>query len=143
MKKLFLSLSILIVATVGYSQTLFQVGTAKSVLATNGLARDSVQNTNSETWPIKVSGDASATVSFVVNITKISGTLGGTMVVQASNDGTNWADIGTAYTVTDGNQAKSFQFDLSHYTFYQVKWTGTGTMLGSAIVQANVKKRSF
>ena len=72
-----------------------------------------------------------------VNITKISGTLGGTLIPVASNDGVNFYDItgfttqDAAFTVTDVvSQGKAYQCKLG-YQYYGVRWTGTGTMSGS------------
>ncbi len=71
--------------------------------------------------------------------TKISGTLAGTATLMGSNDGTNYATVKTAnyagtftYTVTDtASQTVSFVILNNPYKYYQVSWTGTGTMSGT------------
>jgi uncharacterized protein (UPF0333 family) len=142
MKKLFSLIVCASLVIAAGAQTNFIAGNAKSVLASNGLARDTVSNTGSETWVLKVSGDANQTLSIVLSITKISGTLGGTFTIQGSIDGTEYADIETGYTVTDvAAQTKKFDYDLVKYPYYRARWVGTGTMSGSAVVQAALRKR--
>lgn len=92
-------------------------------------------------------GTATATVetSFKTNvilqalITKTSGTLGGTVTLQVSSDGTNYVTAPTTlvegasstYTVTD-SATQSFVFVVKGNPFikYRLSWTGTGTMVG-------------
>lgn len=91
-------------------------------------------------------GTATATVSSKGNnvvlqalITKTSGTLGGTVTLQVSSDGTNYVTAPTTlvegaastYTVTD-SATQSFVFVVKGNPFakYRLSWTGTGTMVG-------------
>lgn len=72
-----------------------------------------------------------------------SGTLNGTLVLQASLDGTNFADIpGSSQTVTAGS---GFLYDItSGYNYCRVKWTrasGTGTITAIAIIKTSTHSR--
>lgn len=69
-------------------------------------------------------------VTMQVVLTKVSGTVAGTTKLQGSLNGTNWEDIGSAFTHTDvASQAKAFtQTGGSPYTFYRTITVGTGTM---------------
>lgn len=68
-------------------------------------------------------------------LTKISGTVGGTVTIQGSNDGTNYVTVSASYsdaqTLTPTNQTtntKLFKITGSPYAYYRVSYTGTGTM---------------
>ncbi len=104
-----------------------------ALTTSNGLALDTVTNTASKNLTIGTTGKAKfdGSASFVIVITKISGTVGGTANLFGSNNGTDWAAIGTAYTVTDATQQTKFDFDRSKYLYYRVTVTGTGTMSAS------------
>lgn len=80
-------------------------------------------------------------VEVVANITKVSGTLGGTMTFQGSHDGIVWDIIGTAFTVTDATQVKTFGVakNANAKKFYRLKWAGTGTMNGYVDATISVK----
>lgn len=96
--------------------------------------KDTVTNTASKVLWKQVNG-YKETVTIAVNVTSISGTLGGTIVPIASNDGTNFYDISTVskdtFTVTNtATQGKAYYLQRG-YKYYGVKWTGTGTMSGS------------
>jgi hypothetical protein len=119
-----------------------------------GNSVDTVDNTEAITKYLKVEG-AYENLSIQVVITKISGTVGGTVIPVASNDGTNWVDISRASiaattlrpaykdTLTPANQTtntKIYTFSnaatiesgqtniLQPYLYYGIKYTGTGTM---------------
>lgn len=91
--------------------------------------------------------------SIEVQCTKISGTLGGTLKVQALNKMTStpsWITLNDTATVTNTSGTKSYFFQLPGpqrldntatqnypvppflpFYIYRVLWTGTGTMSGS------------
>lgn len=110
--------------------------------STYGKALDTVSNTGSETWTLKVkpSGNTPSYVS-VISITKITGTLGGTAAFQGSIDGTNYVTIGSSSTVTD-TASQTFAATASNgppYLYYRWLWTGTGSTSGSASAKIFVK----
>lgn len=104
--------------------------------AGNSLALDTVVNTAAETTvarrvsPWRTGGQ----VTFHVVVTKISGTVGGTMKLQGSmvggNTATNWIDIGSATTPSDASASYGFNTSVRWY-YYRIIWTGTGTMSAS------------
>lgn len=109
-----------------------------SLYGTNGYTRDTVTNTGAKVLFTRVIGNPT-TVTIQVDITKTSGTLGGTLIPVASNDGVTYYDISnlttetrdTAYTVTNtASQGYAYKCKAG-YRYYGVKWTGTGTMAGS------------
>jgi hypothetical protein len=104
------------------------------ISAGNSLARDTVTNTAAKSWLGQFAGYHS-TVTIQVDITKISGTLAGSLTVVASNDGVTYQAIGSAFTVTDvASQSTNFSPTLG-FRYYGVKWTGTGTMSGSLVAK--------
>lgn len=130
MKKFFLLASILSLA---FMVTQAQVSL---ISPTYGNAKDTVTNTASKVLWVKVTG-YKETITATINITKISGTLAGTLIPIVSNDGVNFyngtgaALSDSAITVTDvASQGKAFQFKRG-YQYYGVQWTGSGTMSGS------------
>lgn len=74
-----------------------------------------------------------------VVVTKISGTVGGTISLQGSLDGTNWKALNTAetqtalatITATDASNVYHWRLNGSPFPYYRVSWTGTGTMAAS------------
>lgn len=108
---------------------------------------DTVTNTGTGYVQLQVKG-AYNSVSIQVVATKISGTNGGTVTLQGSNDGTNFVTVSTGYlrdvttsspyaisggaTLTVLNQTtttKIFTVIGSPYAYYRLSHTGTGTMV--------------
>ena len=134
MKK-FLYSSLLIILVSAFISP--HVNAQTSLISTgNSLARDTVTNTASKTWSARISGPKTA-VTIQVDVTKISGTLAGSLTAVVSNDGTTYYASGSAYTVTDvSSQGTTFSPPLG-WRYYGIKWTGTGTMSGSAVSKIN------
>lgn len=65
-----------------------------------------------------------------VVVTKISGTVGGSITLQGSMDGTNWSTIGSAATASDATANYSFNTTVGWY-YYRLSYAGTGTMSAS------------
>lgn len=131
MKKFFLTAAVAALALTGVDAKA-QGGTG-NLTCTNTLALDTVTNTETVNLSVGTTGKLKfdGAGSFILTVTKISGTVGGTATLQGSHNGADWAGIATAYTVTDGTQTKSFDFDRSKYTYYRIQVVGTGTMSAS------------
>lgn len=103
------------------------------------LSGATVTNTGTGTATATVSSKLGNNVVLQSLITKTSGTLGGTVTLQVSSDGTNYVTAPTTlvegaestYTVTD-SATQSFVFVVKGNPFakYRLRWTGTGTMVG-------------
>lgn len=108
-----------------------QAQTVGLVSTTNSLKLDTVTDTGVRTLVAQVTGNK-ATVTIQVDVTKISGTLGGTIIPVGSNDGLKWYAAGTGtFTATNvASQGVNFSPPLG-FAYYGVQWTGTGTMSGS------------
>jgi len=101
------------------------------------LETDTVTNTatNYVTTPI-LSAKPAAYTSIVVVVTKISGTVGGTITLMGSIDGTNFTALNTEETSTalatktaaDASAVLNWRIKGSYYAYYRVSWAGTGTM---------------
>lgn len=92
-------------------------------------ATDTITNSTPKFQYAIVNG---SNVHFTVQstLTKISGTVAGTVKVQGSVDGVNYTDIAgqTAFTLTDvASQVCSFVILSSPYQFYRVAVTPSGT----------------
>jgi hypothetical protein len=97
-----------------------------------GNALDTVDNTEQHvttpaegkttTWNIGLTAQ--------VIVTKISGTVAGTLVLQGSMNGTDWTTIGSGASVTDASNTYTFNTVVKWY-YYRISWTGTGTMSAS------------
>jgi hypothetical protein len=82
-------------------------------------------------------------ISIQAVITKISGTVGGTLTLLGSIDGTNYINVDTAtfvnsglaatYTATNttGAQSKVWIINNNPYLWFKLSYTGTGTMSAS------------
>lgn len=65
-----------------------------------------------------------------VVVTKISGTVGGSLALQGSMDKVNWSTIGSAATPSDATANYSFNTTVG-WRYYRISYTGTGTMSAS------------
>jgi len=97
---------------------------------------DTITNAGTKTNTLKLA-DGYATVSVQSVVTKISGTVAGTLTLQGSNDGTNYVTCDTTYislgvaTATATNvatQSHVFNLNRNPYLWYRVSYTGSGTM---------------
>lgn len=75
------------------------------------------------------------TVTMQAVVTKLSGTAGGTVTLQGSNDGTNYETVNTNYSTAQTlsvtnvtTSTKLFVITGSPYNYYRFKYVGTGTM---------------
>ena len=103
------------------------------------LSGATVTNSGTGTATATVNAGLKTNVILQALITKTSGTLGGTVTLQVSSDGTNYVTAPTSlvegasstYTVTD-SATQSFVFVVKGNPFakYRLSWTGTGTMVG-------------
>jgi hypothetical protein len=103
------------------------------------LTRDTVTNTATIflTSPRMAGTKDMATIQ--VNVTKISGTVGGTISLLGSLDGTNFKALNTAetqtalatVTATDASNVYHWRLNGNPFLYYRVSWTGTGTMAAS------------
>lgn len=79
-----------------------------------------------------------------ISVTKISGTVGGTITLQGSIDGTNWKAINTndsqtalaTITATDASNTYHYRLLGGNFPYLRVSWTGTGTMSASFSAKA-------
>lgn len=91
-------------------------------------AGDTAVNTGTASKVIRVTAGYYGIV-IQAKATEISGTSAGTIKVQGSLDGTNYTDIGSAYTVTDvASQSTMFYVTTALPTYIRVLQTGSGTM---------------
>lgn len=115
-----------------------------SLYGSNGYVRDTVSNTGvkylTSVTPVPAGFTYRATVTVQVDITKISGTLGGTLIPVGSNDGVSFYALTGSLTVADiASQGIVFACTTG-YKHYGVKWTGTGTMSGSFVTKLYTTK---
>lgn len=107
---------------------------APRVLTTTayGNALDTVDNSESHvtTPSLGLVSNWKAGVTAHVIVTKISGTVGGSIALQGSMDATNWSTIGSASTPTDATANYSFNSTVA-WRYYRINYTGTGTMSAS------------
>lgn len=83
--------------------------------------------------------EGAATTTITVIVTKISGTVGGTISLQGSLDGSNFKALNTAetqtalatITATDASNVYHWRLNGSPFKSYRVSWTGAGTMAAS------------
>jgi len=140
MKKLFI---LLFVGLVAFSaiETKAQV---YSLLSPYSFTSDTVTNTGTAYLStVSISPAPAVTTTIWVGVTKISGTVGGTITLQGSIDGTNWKAMNTpntatalaTFTATDASNTYHWVISGSPMPYYRVSWTGTGTMSASFIAK--------
>ena len=105
-----------------------------------GQAIDTVTNTATAYVTSPAIAAAPATTTTVwVSVTKISGTVGGTISLLGSLDGTNFKALNqpniqtavTTITASDATATYHWIITGSPFKYYRVSWTGTGTMAAS------------
>lgn len=112
---------------------------SRSLLSPYSLSSDTV--TNGGTAYLTIRGDQKNTsyTTIQVVVTKISGTVGGTISLQGSVDGTSYKALNTAetqtalatITATDASNVYHWRLTGNPFQYYRVSWTGTGTMAAS------------
>ena len=138
MKNLIKFLFVGVVAILTFSfEVKAQVFDLKSVY---NVTSDTVTNTGTVylTTP-RISNAPPTSTTIWVAVTKISGTVGGTITLQGSLDGTNFKAINTVdtqtalatITATDASNTYHWRLAGSPFLYYRVSWTGTGTMAAS------------
>ena len=128
MKKLFLFVAI--AAGLLFSAGAKAQAPIPQLTATYGNVLDTVVNTGSKATVAYKVPFFKTGISYVVVVTKISGTVGGTLQLEGSMDGTNFALIGSATTPGDATRNYSFNTTARYY-YYRVSYTGAGTMSAS------------
>lgn len=116
---------------------------SRSFLSTYSFTSDTV--TNTATAYLTIRGDQKNTsyTTIQVVVTKISGTVGGTISLQGSVDGTSYKALNTAetqtalatITATDASNVYHWRLTGNPFQYYRVSWTGTGTMSASFTAQ--------
>lgn len=91
----------------------------------NGLSIDTISNTTAEAAYLQVKGYQSA-VSIVTNVIKLTGTIGGTIAWQGSNDGISYYTI-SSDTLTNASNVYGFSESPKRYLYYRSLLTGNNT----------------
>jgi hypothetical protein len=129
MKKI-IFIMLLSAGTLIASAQLTQIRPTALTTTSYGNALDTVTNTATKlTTPFRVSNWHTGVTAHVV-VTKISGTVGGSIALQGSMDGTNWSTVGSASTPSDASANYSFNTTAAWY-YYRISYAGTGTMSAS------------
>lgn len=102
---------------------------AVNMINPNGFALDTCTQAASEGPVTPIVKGTCKTFNIVVYTLKISGTIAGTVQFQGSNDGTTFANVGTAVTLTDQAGVKGYTYSETDkkYLFYKALFIPTGT----------------
>lgn len=130
MKKLFLLLIL----------SVFSFVSLKAQTYTMTSSGDTVVNTATKACSLKVAHSYKQVTIYAL-ITKISGTVAGTLTLQGTVDGTNWITVDTAALCTEGastftatnvaSQSKTWIVNNAPYLWFKLSYTGSGTMSAS------------
>lgn len=107
----------------------FSLSFAQNKVWTMTRSGDTITNTGTDHLDVTLSSYAK-TVSIQAVVTKLSGTVAGTGLLQGSIDGTNFVNIGTD-TLKNTDQTtntKLWVIDNSPYLYYRIAFAGSGTM---------------
>lgn len=126
MKKIGTLLFGLLLSVASFAQT---ANSVYSMTSTFGYTTDTVTNTATKWVKTQVQSGYN-TVSIQAVVTKISGTVAGNVILQGSNDGTNYVSIGldTLATTDVTTNTHVFTVQDSPYEYYRLSYTGSGTM---------------
>lgn len=113
-----------------FSLFFVQFSDAQTTMTNSG---DTVVNTATVNLDVTLKGKGD--LGFQVVATKISGTVGGTAILQGSLDGTNYVTISTdTLTLTDvATNSAVWKVSASTYLYYRIAVTGSGTMSASVV----------
>lgn len=116
-------------------------GFSQIATCTTLAAGDTVVNTATVNKVISTTGNNFA-AGVQIKITKISGTVAGTTKLQGTINGTDYEDIGSAYTNLDqASQTKTFTVTGGvPYVKLRTTTTGSGTMSASITICYVLKK---
>ena len=77
---------------------------------------------------ISINPATNSVVAFHFKATKVSGTVAGSAKLQGSIDGTNWIDVGSAYTLTNvATNVAVFEPTKLSFRYYRLYVATTGT----------------
>ncbi len=125
MKKVFLIMSFAFALCFGANA---QVGSL--TWSGNSGTLDTVTNSGTRTATVSITKPAYG-FNFVLKVLKISGTVGGTISFQGSNNGTDYANLSTT-SASDASANYTYSvLSNPNYRYYRISWTGTGTMAAS------------
>ena len=103
-----------------------QVQAARSYASYLG-ALDTLTDADTTTYTVSVNGKKT-NISFQTNITKISGTVAGTIKIYGSVDGTNYATTAlTSITITDASVNHATVYTVNGYQKYKYEIITSGT----------------
>lgn len=92
------------------------------------VAGDTIVNTGTVTKTLPVITGGFSGVYIGATLSKISGTGAGTAQLQASVDGTNYFNVGSAFTITNvATQVANFSVSAPVPPYLQILFTGSGT----------------
>ena len=144
MKKLF---SLALICMLTFSATVLpdkEVSAQTSFVSQYSNVLDTITNTTAKYLTLATQPTSTNNILEIqFTATKISGTVGGTVVVQTSLDGTDWyTAVGTAsYTLTDATQTTVFKITDWGAKYIRILATPTGTM--SAQIKAKYVARKL
>lgn len=116
--------------------------------ATTGNTSDTVTNTGTEVLSTQVNG-YNEVVTVQLTVTKISGTVAGTAILQGSLDGTTWTTLNHASTTGNDTitltnvttNSAIWVVEPSKYLYYRVSVTGSGTMVARISAKIMARKK--
>jgi len=104
----------------------FAIGHSQTAMTNpNGLVLDTVTNSTAKGCVLQVKG-YQTTVSLVVPIIKISGTIAGVIYYQGSNDGVKYGNIGVD-SLTDATNTYTYDESPKRYLYYKALVSPSGT----------------
>ena len=121
MKKIILAAVFCLIGSLSYGQLVISGDFADQVGTTRTLA-----NATADTINLQIT-KARPTLVFKYDITKNSGTVAGTIVVQGRVKTTDsWATV-NSYTLTDATATQSVALTANNYVYYRIITAPTGT----------------
>ena len=125
--------------------SLFAQSTTQNFISKyNGTVEDTVVNTTAKTIASPKIESFYDLVGVEVRITKVSGTVAGTLRLFGSYDGTNWVRVNASDSLIVPNTAtayKSFTVTSYPYRYLGVTYTPTGTMSAKMRASALYKRK--
>lgn len=125
MKKKFLYVLLLVMASTVVALVTSTTANAQ-IVKEYSATKDSCVDTDNTS--ISINPSTNSVVAFHFKATKVSGTVAGSAKLQGSIDGTNWIDVGSAYTLTNvATNVAVFEPSKLSFRYYRLYVATTGT----------------
>ena len=124
MKKFMILIAMSLMLSMGYAQNLYTNGSAKGTFWSSA---DTISESETSTYVIRVKGESVMDLGFQLLTTKVSGTVTQDVAFQGSNDGTTYIALDTIANSGASTNTQFLTLDDFNYSYCRVTFTNVAT----------------